>query len=181
MRSRLALALTALAVGLGGCSQGDDGPRIVKSSAVERAALRAYDGAPPVTPHADFGMTCIECHNVEGRQVEDVGFSPPSPHEWTAGLSALSNCTQCHVEQVTDDAWRSNSFVGLAQDLRPGRRRADGAPPVMPHAAFMRENCHACHTGPAAREEIRTTHPERTQCSQCHVEQVIDEEFTTRG
>ena len=33
----------------------------------------------------------------------------------------------------------------------------------------MRENCAACHDGPGAREEIRTSHPERTRCRQCHV------------
>jgi predicted CXXCH cytochrome family protein len=33
----------------------------------------------------------------------------------------------------------------------------------------MRENCAACHVGPGAREEIITTHPERTRCRQCHV------------
>jgi cytochrome c-type protein NapB len=33
----------------------------------------------------------------------------------------------------------------------------------------MRENCTACHDGPAAREEIRTPHPERVRCRQCHL------------
>jgi predicted CXXCH cytochrome family protein len=45
----------------------------------------------------------------------------------------------------------------------------DGAPPTIPHKVFMRENCGACHVGPGAREEILTTHPERTRCRQCHV------------
>ena len=51
------------------------------------------------------------------------------------------------------------------------------APPVMPHSAFMRENCLACHSGPAAREEIRTPHPERPRCGQCHVQQVTRDLF----
>jgi cytochrome c-type protein NapB len=42
----------------------------------------------------------------------------------------------------------------------------------------MRENCAACHTGPAAREEIRTSHPERTRCRQCHVPVTTREIFT---
>jgi hypothetical protein len=43
----------------------------------------------------------------------------------------------------------------------------------------MRENCAACHTGPAAREEIRTTHPERIRCRQCHVPVGSRTEFET--
>ena len=63
----------------------------------------------------------------------------------------------------------ANAFVGLRQDLRKGQRLTDYSPPVIPHKTFMRENCTACHTGPAAREEIRTPHPERARCRQCHV------------
>ncbi len=51
------------------------------------------------------------------------------------------------------------------------------APPVIPHQLLMRENCAACHTGPAAREEIRCTHPERVRCAQCHVEATTTVEF----
>jgi cytochrome c-type protein NapB len=32
----------------------------------------------------------------------------------------------------------------------------------------MRENCRACHAGPGAVAELRTTHPERVSCRQCH-------------
>ena len=38
----------------------------------------------------------------------------------------------------------------------------------------------ACHGGPAAVEEIRTTHPERGNCRQCHVPAVTEEEVFTR-
>ena len=41
----------------------------------------------------------------------------------------------------------------------------------------MRENCLACHTGPAVRQEIATTHPERSRCRQCHVEETSRSEF----
>jgi len=152
-----------------------------KSSAADRADRRAFDGAPPVRPHESFGMACVQCHNREGREVEGVGFAPPSPHESTAGLSALSNCAQCHVARATDTTWRDNEFVGVPQDLRSGRRATRGAPPVMPHRVFMRENCQACHTGEAAREEIRTSHPERGRCVQCHVEQNTNEVFSGEG
>lgn len=141
----------------------------LKTSALERAERRAFDGAPPVIPHVNFGMTCIQCHNLEGMEVEDVGFAPPSPHETTQGMSQFSRCRQCHVFSVADDEFKGNTFAGLRQDLRRGARLNPFAPPTLPHSTFMRENCVACHSGPAAREEIRTDHPERPRCQQCHV------------
>ncbi len=152
-------------------------PGAVKTAAAERAERRAYDGAPPVIPHEDFGMTCTECHDLEGMAVEGVGFAPPSPHEWTLGMSAIVRCRQCHVFAESDAVFVANAFAGLRQDLRRGERFYDGAPPTRPHQAFMRENCVACHSGPAAREEIRTSHPERTRCAQCHVEVTTRAEF----
>ncbi len=176
MSRTLALLVSLAALGLhaSGCGNdgrvevpGDDGR--YKSSAKERAARRAYDGAPPVIPHDPFGAACISCHGDVGMEVEGVGFAPPSPHEATRGLSAISNCRQCHVFRRTDALFASNSFAGLAQDLRHGRRLSEAAPPTIPHKTFMRENCLACHSGPAAREEIRTSHPERARCTQCHM------------
>lgn len=182
-----ALLLALVVAAVTGCAGGDQADLSLgsaeraggKSAEVVRAARRAYDGAPPVMPHEEFGMSCTECHNLDGVAVQDVGFSPPTPHELTAGLSAMSNCTQCHVARVTEGVWRSSDFEGLPQDLRSGRRRAEGAPPVMPHPKFMRENCQACHAGLAAREAIRTTHPERANCTQCHVEQRSTTEFAS--
>lgn len=152
-------------------------PDAVKTAATERALRRAYDGAPPVIPHEPLGAACIACHNREGLAVPDLGFAPPSPHEETTGMSAISRCRQCHVFRRTDEVFVDNMFVGFAQDLRRGRRLHDLAPPVIPHKVFMRENCQACHAGPAAREEIRTTHPERIRCRQCHLEQRTTDEF----
>jgi cytochrome c-type protein NapB len=150
-----------------------------KTPAVERAERRAYDGAPPVIGHEDFDMVCIECHSAQGMAVDGYGFAPPSPHVLTAGLSAMSRCTQCHVFQQTDDLFAENSFVGLEQDLRSGGRLHPFAPPTIPHKTFMRENCTACHSGQAAREEIRTSHPERIRCRQCHVPTTTRELFST--
>ncbi len=144
---------------------------IAKTSAQDRAQRRAYDGAPPVIPHETFPSPCTECHNERGIQVNGVGFSPPSPHELTAGMSATSRCVQCHVFKTTAGEFRTSSFAGLQQDLRHGRRLNSLAPPVIPHLVLMRENCFACHDGAAAREEIRTSHPERERCRQCHLEQ----------
>jgi cytochrome c-type protein NapB len=112
-------------------------------------------------------------------QVAGLGFAPPSPHELTDGMSASSRCQQCHVFQRTTEQFVANTFAGLRQDLRHGRRLNDLTPPVMPHKLLMRENCSACHTGAAAREEIRTSHPERPRCMQCHVPQETTETFAT--
>jgi cytochrome c-type protein NapB len=146
-----------------------DRPGAHKSSAAVRAERRAFDGAPPVIGHENFGMECNSCHNLEGVDLADEGFAPPNPHERTLGMSAVSRCQQCHVFSVTDTQFASNSFSGLRQDLRRGARLNPLAPPTLPHRTLMRENCVACHSGPAAREEIRTDHPERTRCRQCHV------------
>jgi hypothetical protein len=54
-------------------------------------------------------------------------------------------------------------------------RTADGLPPSIPHDLQLRGNCLACHMGPAAVAEIRTTHPERSDCRQCHVTLAADE------
>lgn len=148
-----------------------------KTPAAERALRRSFDGAPPVIPHEPFPSPCIECHNERGMQVAGVGFSPPTPHEPTEGMSLTSRCRQCHVFAGDAPPFVANSFTGLRQDLRQGRRQNPYAPPVMPHLALMRENCLACHTGPAAREEIRTTHPDRGRCRQCHLEQQTTDRF----
>ena len=153
------------------------GPGVVKTAAVLRAERRLYDGAPPVIPHGEMGASCISCHNEEGIEVAEVGYAPPTPHELTAGMSAMSLCTQCHVYQETDDLFVENGYVPFRQDLRKGRRLNPIAPPVIPHSIAMRENCLACHSGTAAREEIRTTHPERSNCRQCHVPATVTDEF----
>lgn len=182
----LGLAFVAGAVACSGTENRDsvavpDRHGVTKTAATVRAERRLFDGAPPVIPHQPFGAACVSCHNQEGKAVEGVGFAPPSPHELTAGMSAHSRCQQCHVFQVIDEPWVANTFSGLRQDLRRGRRLFDGAPPVIPHETLMRENCLACHSGPAAREEIRTSHPERPRCRQCHVAQTTTSEFRPPG
>lgn len=160
-----------------GCGTGDG--ESAKNPADVRAARRAYDGAPPVAPHEDFGITCTECHNQRGMEVKDVGFAPPSPHVVTGEMSSIGRCRQCHVFRQTEAVFVVNDFVGLRQDLRRGPRLNPLAPPTIPHKTFMRENCRACHTGVAAREQIRTPHPERIRCAQCHVPTRTRAEFST--
>ncbi len=142
----------------------------VKSTAEVRAARRLFDGAPPVIAHDDFGAACISCHNPRGMNVPGIGFAPPPPHRHTTPPSAMSRCRQCHVFAETETLFRASSFIGLRQDLRKGKRQNKYAPPVIPHQILLRENCQACHDGPAAREEIRCSHPQRQHCRQCHLE-----------
>jgi cytochrome c-type protein NapB len=163
---RLALGLVVLATG---CAA-DDSHREI------RASRRAYDGAPPVIPHVPFGASCSECHGERALAVPDVGWAPASPHAETAGM-AFPRCQQCHVFQRAEHDFKRNLFVGRKQTAKPAPRAHPLAPPVVPHPVFMRENCLACHDGPGAREEIRTTHPERTRCQQCHVEQRTTRSF----
>lgn len=154
-------------------------PEVTASSAGERAARRAYDGAPPVVAHEDFRIACGNCHDEAGMPVRGVGLAPASPHDGTVRASATQRCRQCHVFRVSDDVFVPNGFVGLPQDLRPGARLNPLAPPTVPHRIFMRENCLACHAGPAARAEIATSHPDRDRCRQCHVPVTTRTGFTS--
>jgi nitrate reductase (cytochrome), electron transfer subunit len=166
----VSLALGALACG-GGEDPGRQSLASFKSTLDQRAARRAYDGAPPVIPHAVFGKYCGACHDDRGVAVAGLGFAPPSPHGLTPGLGA-ARCAQCHVTQSDVPPFVASRFVGLPQEAVPGPRHHELAPPVIPHRVFLRENCLACHGGEAAREELRTAHPERTRCRQCHAEGV---------
>ncbi len=175
-RARLTLALLVCTAACGNSERSANGVAS-KSAAHVRAERRAYDGAPPVIPHDVFSANCTACHNEKGLLVPGVGFAPNMPHAKTVGVGKQARCTQCHVYRKTEETFRDSLFAGLHQDLRKGRRHHVFAPPVMPHATLMRENCQACHTGPAAREEIRCRHPERTRCTQCHMERTTTTEF----
>jgi nitrate reductase (cytochrome), electron transfer subunit len=87
-----------------------------------------------------------------------------------------ASCTQCHVVAVTpmpggaelalDLRGGENGFVGLEQPTS-GPRWTGIAPPQLPHRTWMRENCTSCH-GPNGRDAIRSSHPYRQSCTQCH-------------
>jgi len=147
---------------------------VTVTASAERAERRAYDGAPPVIPHPRLGASCTQCHNETGKRVPERGFAPANPHHETAGLGDTANCRQCHVFRRTDELFAETDFSGLPQKFTGGDRLYPGAPPVIPHRVFMRENCNACHSGPAARPEIRCTHPQRNNCRQCHVQDKAD-------
>jgi cytochrome c-type protein NapB len=91
------------------------------------------------------------------------------PHGEAAMTGAMSRCRQCHVVASTTSVMVASRFVGLPQGPWRGERGTPGAPPTIPHPLLLRDDCLACHAGPAARAEIRTPHPERERCQQCHV------------
>lgn len=166
-RAPLALAALALAV-LVGCR--DAAPVAVARTSAQRADGRAYDGAPPVIPHALIGE-CTTCHDDDGSEIAGIGMAPASPHGSAAAAGLFRRCRQCHAPSETSAVIVASRFTGLPQGPWKGGRATPGAPPTIPHTLQLRENCLTCHAGPASRVEIRTTHPERARCRQCHVPQ----------
>ncbi len=135
---------------------------------------RAYPGAPPVIPHAvtvhiDMGgRSCLVCHEQGGYVEKFSAYAPITPHP------EMHNCRQCHVPIANTSLFQDTGW----QSVEPpalGRTAIPGGPPPIPHRLQMRENCLACHGGAAAVREIRTGHPERVSCRQCHVPRQPDE------
>lgn len=129
-----------------------------------RAERRAFDGAPPVIPHpvdARSVASCLACHQ-HGLRVGDVS-APALPH------APYASCTQCHAPAHPLEAPSGapgNAFVGLRPEA--ARERAwPGAPPVIPHGTWLREDCLSCH-GPSGPSGLQATHPWRQSCTQCH-------------
>lgn len=137
------------------------------ASARIRASRRAYNGAPPVIPHPvenTNDAACYACHS-NGAMMAGLKASVMS-HQF------LGNCTQCHAPMAPApfqdvDAAVETSFVGLPAPSA-GKRAFPGAPPTIPHSQWMRENCNACHGGPYGWAGMQSTHPWRTNCTQCH-------------
>lgn len=152
--------------------------------------LRSYPGAPPRVPH---GLTatefrtnrCNTCHERGGYSQRFGAYAPVNPHpEWVA-------CLQCHAtsdllvglpfpQASPDDACRQCHSGGPARfeesglDWRPAAwptvgTRTVGGVPAIPHELHTRGNCLSCHMGPGSVAEIRTTHPEWSNCRQCHL------------
>lgn len=156
--------------------------------------LRAFPGAPPRIPHGltsrEFQtVTCNVCHQRGGYSQRFGAYAPVTPHPEQRA------CTQCHLS----DAAVTGVLLPLGQagpearcrqchspTAAPGVR-ADTASPVpdarwprladrntstpqpIPHELRMRANCLACHSGPGAVLELRTDHPDQSNCRQCHV------------
>jgi cytochrome c-type protein NapB len=132
-----------------------------------RASRRAFNGAPPVIPHAvenTSDAACYACHGQGMRIVDRVA------NQMSHGF--LANCTQCHAPPppavfAAIEPHVENSFVGLPAPLA-GERAFAGAPPTIPHSTWMRETCLACHGNEAGWAGLQSTHPWRSQCQQCH-------------
>jgi cytochrome c-type protein NapB len=163
------VATLLLAPAMAGCAGECPGPPTL----LMRAARRAYDGAPPVIPHKPLGNSCIVCHTATGSEAPGVGLAPANPHLGSARDRALGNCLQCHVFAAAKDNFAESDFRGLPQQAHERSREYVHAPPRIPHHVSMRENCAACHSGVAGREEIRCSHLQRTNCRQCHLPRCV--------
>lgn len=128
-----------------------------------RAELRYYAYAPPFIPHQVKNPECLDCHK-DGLIVE--GFKAPvTPH------AEFLNCQQCHIKVGKGkNLFKQNRFAGVQEPKRL-RKPQPAGPPLIPHRTFMREKCLVCHSDVSRSEVIQTTHPERLNCLQCHVEQ----------
>lgn len=130
-------------------------------------ARRAYPGAPPPVPHpvADGrsigGRSCLVCHGDGGWVNVFRAYAPVTPHP------ELASCLQCHVASGRAEPFRPSTYAPPPPPIAAAA--LPGSPPPIPHALQLRESCLACHAGPSAVREIRTTHPERVNCRQCHV------------
>lgn len=135
---------------------------------------RQYPGSPPRVPHAvpiSFradNADCIACHGRGGYDAEQDTYAPVTPHPEN------ENCFQCHVPRRTEELFVESNW----QSINPpklGQSQMGGSPPAIPHSLQLREDCIACHTGPAAVAEIRVEHGSRGNCRQCHVSMVATE------
>lgn len=139
---------------------------------------RMYAGAPPQIPHpvhADFAedkTDCLSCHTKGGYVKLFNAYAPVTPHP------QFLNCRQCHLPKQSDSLFKQTTWTSVAPPPIDQRQIA-GGPPFIPHGLQMRENCLSCHGGPSAAKEIRTTHPERVNCRQCHLQKTRDEVFVS--
>jgi cytochrome c-type protein NapB len=132
----------------------------------DRAHRRAFFGAPPVIPHPvddSSSGSCLACHRTGVKVAGKIAYPISHP--------PYANCLQCHAPSVGrlggDPPKLVTDFTRLDESTLASRAWP-GAPPRMPHGVWMRENCTSCH-GLVARPGLRTPHPNRQNCQQCHV------------
>ncbi len=143
---------------------GTDGKRNLNSY----YELRQYPGSPPMIPHdvdpsfSSKGLKCLSCHEKGGYDSSKNAYAPVTPHPEN------ELCFQCHVPKHAKKLFRENNWLSIAPP-KLGISELAGSPPPIPHSLQLREDCIACHTGPAAVAEIRVEHASRGNCRQCHV------------
>lgn len=128
---------------------------------------RAFYGAPPSIPHMveerNMGEnSCLKCHDNGGFVAKFNAYAPVTPHP------EKINCRQCHVPIKSEGLFVATNW-SRTKGSSIGNKALMSSPPVIPHQIQLRENCLSCHAGPSAPKEIRTTHPNRVNCRQCHV------------
>ena len=138
-----------------------------EASSKLRASRRAFNGAPPIIPHPVENTTDSACYACHSGGVKIAGLKAS-----VMSHAFLANCQQCHAPMAplpfqAVDARVATNFVGLPAP-KEGKRAHKGAPPTIPHSRWMRENCNACHGGPHGWAGMESTHPWRTNCTQCH-------------
>lgn len=130
--------------------------------------LRQYPGSPPRIPHkiatafAADRENCLSCHGRGGFVSELDAYAPVTPHP------EYESCQQCHVPILTESLFVESNWLSIPPP-KLGRSQLGGSPPPIPHSLQLRDDCIACHTGPAAVAEIRVEHASRGNCRQCHV------------
>ncbi|MGB0431758.1 MAG: nitrate reductase cytochrome c-type subunit [Bacteroidia bacterium] len=128
---------------------------------------RAYPGAPPIIPHTvenqgNIGANnCLQCHKNGGYVPNFNAYAPITPHP------DYISCKQCHVPVNTEEYFKKSEWQKPMPTSLNNRALAT-SPPVIPHEIKMHENCLSCHLGPSAVKEIKVSHPERSNCLQCH-------------
>lgn len=161
-----------------GAISGTDGRRNLNSF----YELRQYPESPPRIPHsvspffADEIEDCLACHGRGGYDVELDAYVPVTPHP------EKELCYQCHVPKLTDELFVETNWLSVPPP-RLGISELGGSPPPIPHSLQIRDDCIACHAGPAAVAEIRVDHATRGNCRQCHVLFIATEpalEFTRK-
>ncbi len=144
----------------------------------KRKLRRAYDGAPPTIPHRVLQMGPLDCTTCHAGGVQLGALKAPK-----ISHPSFQSCTQCHV--VMDDprpgvlngapiVKTENGFAGLPS-WGKGSRAWLGAPPTIPHPTLMRGDCASCH-GATGTQGIKSTHPRRQSCTQCHVSSAVNDQ-----
>ncbi len=137
---------------------------------------KAYFAAPGIIPHGvedEDRSACLHCHE-NGMIVKGVK-APITPHP------DLLNCRQCHLNLQNLPPFKPNSYTGLKMSDKTFRQN-QYAPPLIPHRTFMYTKCLVCHENRAMAGKVsQTSHPERLNCKQCHLDHIDKSIFMEAG